>query len=286
MGVIYKITSPSGRVYVGQTTRLKKRIEDYKFRSRIFDRTSIVSNSIKKYGWDAHVFEVIEEVDNSLLNEREIYWIATLNTFVEDNPMGMNMTRGGECGNTSSWSHDTERAERMRKLFKERKHTVPKWAAEKGKLMMMRPVLCYSEQGMFIGEYGSTLIAADALGIKRCSVSRSARAEAITSGTYYFRYKKGDEVPLTIPVPEHMIKYGIKRAVLVFLDNIMMEYPSAMEASAELGVPKTTIAARSFKGLLTPHSSGYTFIYKDLFEKTYNNPVLRDGAKLTETVVT
>ena len=44
-------------------------------------------------------FEVIEEVENSLLNEREIYWISFYNSLV---PNGYNLTAGGE--GTKSYS--------------------------------------------------------------------------------------------------------------------------------------------------------------------------------------
>jgi hypothetical protein len=284
MGVIYKITSPIGRIYVGKTTRLKHRIYDYSCPSRLKGRTSLVVNSIRKHGWQAHAFEIIEEVANDQLTEREIYWIATLNTFVEDNPFGMNMTRGGECGNTTSWRHDTERVERMSHLHKERKHTVPKWAAEKGRELMMKPVLCYSEQGVLLAEYASPLFAAQALGLNRASVARSARDKAITNGQYFFRYKDGEGTPMFISVPENIIKYGLVRPVICFLDNLMFEYQSATEASKELGVPKTTIAARAYYKPLQPMRSGLSFIYKDAFEKMIKTRSATEP--LTEMVVT
>ena len=44
-------------------------------------------------GLENFVFEVIEEVDNSLLNEREIFWIKEYNSL---SPNGYNLTTGGE----------------------------------------------------------------------------------------------------------------------------------------------------------------------------------------------
>lgn len=49
MKVIYKITSPSGRVYIGQTGLLKKRINAYKH-ARCRKQRKLY-NSIVKYGW-------------------------------------------------------------------------------------------------------------------------------------------------------------------------------------------------------------------------------------------
>ena len=93
MGIIYKITSPANRIYVGQTNDFNKRLIAHKHSiKRKNSRHVILINSFKKYGFDEHIFEVLEECDDSLLNEREIYWIKELNTFNADNPFGMNMT--------------------------------------------------------------------------------------------------------------------------------------------------------------------------------------------------
>ena len=34
-----------------------------------------IYNSIMKYGWDNHIFEVIEECEKDILLEREQYWL-------------------------------------------------------------------------------------------------------------------------------------------------------------------------------------------------------------------
>ena len=69
---IYKITSPSGRVYIGQTVDFVKRKSHYKKLKR--NHQIILYNSIKKYGWESHTLELIEECDVFLLNDRERYW--------------------------------------------------------------------------------------------------------------------------------------------------------------------------------------------------------------------
>jgi group I intron endonuclease len=69
---IYKITNPKGKVYIGQSTNIKKRKMCYE-RKHILKQPRIY-NSIQKYGWDTHIFEVIEEYHVEQLNERETYW--------------------------------------------------------------------------------------------------------------------------------------------------------------------------------------------------------------------
>ena len=69
---IYKITSPSSKTYIGQSINIEKRIMWYK-RLRCKSQKKLY-NSFIKYGVDAHNFEIIEECDILLLNERERYW--------------------------------------------------------------------------------------------------------------------------------------------------------------------------------------------------------------------
>lgn len=69
---IYKITSPTGKVYIGQTTNYNKRITYYKY---LKTNTQIkIFNSLKKYGFDNHVFEFLIECNESDLNNMERYY--------------------------------------------------------------------------------------------------------------------------------------------------------------------------------------------------------------------
>lgn len=67
---IYKITSPSNKIYIGQSIDIKTRW----YKHRVSKSKTFLYNSFKKYGAGNHVFEVIEECDINLLNERERYW--------------------------------------------------------------------------------------------------------------------------------------------------------------------------------------------------------------------
>jgi group I intron endonuclease len=93
IGYIYKITSPTGKVYVGQTRRLNRRIIEHKSYNR--ESNSIVHKSINKYGWDNHKFEILDEVSVSKLDNAEQFYISICNSFVGINPNGMNLTIGG-----------------------------------------------------------------------------------------------------------------------------------------------------------------------------------------------
>ena len=69
---IYKIVNPNGKVYIGQSVDIDKRSDAYRYinckgQPRIY-------KSLKKYGWENHIHEIIEECSINLLNERETYW--------------------------------------------------------------------------------------------------------------------------------------------------------------------------------------------------------------------
>ena len=76
---IYKITNPNGKIYVGQSINIEKRLKQHRFghdgkKTRIY-------NSIKKYGWISHTTEILEECEIKLLNEKERYWQEYFNSF-------------------------------------------------------------------------------------------------------------------------------------------------------------------------------------------------------------
>ncbi len=66
---IYMITNPKGLKYVGQSVDIDKRFADYK--SLRLERQSKLHTSLKKYGADAHKFEVLEECAEDLLGNLE-----------------------------------------------------------------------------------------------------------------------------------------------------------------------------------------------------------------------
>ena len=284
MGVIYKITNPSGRVYVGKTKRLKTRIWEYRWRSK--KRKSIIHDSIKGYGWENHTLEVIEEVADELLNEREIFWIKELNTFYLDNPKGMNMTRGGD-GNVPSWMHNIERRKKQSEAFSGVKnpfygktHTeeyklrkskevseynkkngvrVPEWGAEKGRQKVIKPVLMYNVKGSFVREFESCTEAAKFIGGKARDISTCASGKRTNTKGYVFRYKTED-YPLQIKV---QLKYKtVKRPVVCEYAGEVMVFSSAEEAATSLNIPKTTINRAAMYNNGKPIRAGYKFFYK------------------------
>jgi len=88
---IYKITSPSGGIYIGQSIDVIDRKRKYAS-IRCCDQPRLY-NSLKKYGWNDHIFDIICECSESELDELEKYYIKEYKTF--NTERGMNLTDGG-----------------------------------------------------------------------------------------------------------------------------------------------------------------------------------------------
>lgn len=94
--VVYKISNKTNnKVYIGKTNNIKRRISQYKYMI-CFNvlHNKHLQNAINKYGINNFSFEILEEVNDNLLSEREIYWINQYQSY--DNKKGYNKTFGGE----------------------------------------------------------------------------------------------------------------------------------------------------------------------------------------------
>ena len=79
--------------YIGMTKNLKNRMMDY--HKLNFKYQSNFYKSIKKHGLQNFVCYILEVCDQSILSDREKYWIKEKNSMT---PNGYNLTSGGEGG--------------------------------------------------------------------------------------------------------------------------------------------------------------------------------------------
>lgn len=98
---IYKWTSPSGRVYVGQSKQLTQRKEWYNSTGINYASMPKLKRSFKKYGVENHTYEIIEYCPLDKLDEKEIYWGLYYNTLEE----GLNCKLGEQ---NSIFSEETK----------------------------------------------------------------------------------------------------------------------------------------------------------------------------------
>jgi group I intron endonuclease len=101
-GFIYKITNlVNGKIYIGQTVQTIERrwLSGHCAASK---KPTLLQRAIKKYGKDSFSVEIVEIQPLSLLDVREIYWIAHYNS--SDTGIGYNLTSGGNSNKKISES--------------------------------------------------------------------------------------------------------------------------------------------------------------------------------------
>ena len=110
LGVIYAyIKKDSGKVmYVGKTTDLEKRIKEHKSMN---GSPQALYKAFRDHGYDAFNLEIIEELPNGELADREVYWIDHHNTYRGD---GYNLSPGGDGVNRDSLSQESKKKIRGR----------------------------------------------------------------------------------------------------------------------------------------------------------------------------
>lgn len=86
---IYKITSPSNKIYIGQSINIKKRFNQYK--NNLAKGQRALNSSFLKYGLENHIFEIIEECSKIELNYKERYYQDYFNT-MSNNGLNLRLT--------------------------------------------------------------------------------------------------------------------------------------------------------------------------------------------------
>lgn len=102
IGYIYKITSPSGKSYIGQTIQEPcKRFSKHRTKAlnpSDNNKCRALSNAIRKYGWDSLTTEIIDSCYEWNLDFLEREYIEIYNSFY---PNGYNLTKGGRGGSNT-----------------------------------------------------------------------------------------------------------------------------------------------------------------------------------------
>lgn len=114
---IYKITSPSGKIYIGQSVDIDKRWRKYQWKQ--CKGQIKLYNSFVKYGVENHTFEILEECNIEELNNKEEFYIKQYNCFNSD--IALNLKSGG---NRSVFSEESKQKLKGRKHTNEAKEKI------------------------------------------------------------------------------------------------------------------------------------------------------------------
>lgn len=137
IAIIYKITSPTKRIYIGSTiSKLRDRIAHYK---RLACKTQIrLYNSLLKHGFENHTIEVVETCEAINRNFRETFWGMQFDTLGE-NGLNCLLPKYEEYGGVSEKTRERHRnkiftADHINNLKKARANVPPMTQETKNKI--------------------------------------------------------------------------------------------------------------------------------------------------------
>ena len=116
MEIIYKITSPSGKFYIGRTKDFDLRMIQHKSNSKNKKLKSKLYDAIRKYGWENMVCEIIDKAPTEKIKELEESYILKYNTINEGYNLTINTADGG---NVWEGREDTPEYKEFVELMKE-----------------------------------------------------------------------------------------------------------------------------------------------------------------------
>lgn len=264
---IYKIVSPSGRVYVGKTSDFKERMYYYKL--GICKRQPLIKASINKYGFLNHSVEILEQFEDievKKANQREIFWIAFYKSNKCKYPQyrGLNLTDGGD--GIVGYKHTEEHKKRQSDYLKAnpnkgqiKKGNVPWNAGSKGVVKAWNKGLKGAQVGWSKGkkfelseEERYLRYVKPHLGIPSWNLGKKMPAEGVEKMAASKRGKSNYKVMVSVN------KYDLK-------GNFIKAYDSLKDASIDTGI-LVSLICRNARGE-TKRCHSFIFKYNTGFEK-------------------
>lgn len=226
MGIYSLINRRNGKVYIGMSVNILRRLKDHKYKAKSKD--TVLARAIKKYGFQNFDFTILEFVDDKkLLPEREKYWIKTLMP-------EYNMSEGG-LGNTFPLNRETrqrislklkkrwkqlpektkqriistqligsgkdryfseEEKERLRNLQVGKKHSeeTKRKISKANKIAAIgnkngnKPVIAIKD-GVELMEFESLKIAAEHFGVHPSCITKALKGVQKRAANHYWKYK-------------------------------------------------------------------------------------------------
>lgn len=155
---VYKHTSPSGKVYIGQTKNIKDR-----WKASAYKHCTFFYNAINKYGWENITHEILK--DNLTLDEAnhwEWYYIEYYSS--TDKNYGYNIHSGGENKDFK------QKTDKFKARYKE--------------------VYQYTLEGIFVKKWDNITAAAKFIGHSRTGhIISCCKKQRQTAGGYQWSYE-------------------------------------------------------------------------------------------------
>lgn len=230
-GYIYKYTSPSGKSYIGQTTR--SLAERAGHNGKNYKGSKLLYEAFQKHGYDNFDIEILIEVKKEQLDDYEKKYIVIFNTL---SPNGYNLTEGGQG-------------------FSSR---------EKKKVYQ------YSmTDGSFIKEWNNADEAVQSINnnYNGASLSGSLTGRAFSAYGFCWSYLKLKKFPIN----ERIVSPYEKKVKMYSLDKKLIKtFSSISQAAKETGSDRSAIK-RCCRKELKSHNGYIWECSEIIFEKKYHN---------------
>lgn len=255
-GIIYKYTSPSGKVYIGQTTNERKRRRDFLDVDASYAGDKIDQARLK-YGPENFSYEILSTISarnindlSDLLDFSEQYYIQKYDSCKN----GYNILSGGSS--IRNWKKTQEQVRKQRESLIEyyKTHRNPN----------SKKVLQYSLEGKFIREWDSATEAEIHLGYTRGNISNACKGVNKSAMGYMWRYKEDDMFPHSID-PCSTKGTVHKHTGLLQLDlegNLIKEWKSNKEAAVALNIKSAGMISEVCRGKRKT-AGGFIWRYKE-----------------------
>jgi group I intron endonuclease len=209
---IYKITSPINKIYIGQTWNIERRLKEYKNESCVSQPK--LYNSIKKYGWKEHKFEIVCELPIDISQDiLDIYETMYWKQYIYCGFEMMNIREPGSRGKNSietiermKLSHTGKKmSENMKRKLSELRIGEKNPFYGKGHLRLgennpfygisgyknpnSKPINQYDKQDNFISEYANAKEAAIKNKTHASNITAVCKGKLLSAGGYKWKYK-------------------------------------------------------------------------------------------------
>jgi group I intron endonuclease len=226
---IYKITSPDGKIYVGQAVNFQQRY--YYYLTAPFKDQPRIRESFEIFGGiEKHKFEIVEKCSIKNLDKKELYWGNYYDVLGEN---GLNCRLGhgkGKLRNSTKQKisealtgkkQSSETIEKRKKKLKGQKRSEQSCSLMKQRKIGFKvtwgdkikeakklnpykptlksieairtalsiPIIQYDKQGNFIKEFPSAVEAMKITNIKNDNIHQCLKGKSKTAGGFVWKYK-------------------------------------------------------------------------------------------------
>lgn len=243
--LIYKATNKeNNKSYIGQTIKdLNQRISEHKFRAlHEKDFTNKFHNAIRKYGFEAFIWEILEQSDDwtdEILDQKETYYITLYNTVNN----GYNILAGGQG------------------------------SSEENRLNMAihlgsKPFYAFNLKGELLGEFINKTDFARKYNIPVQRIVEMVQNKTLSSKGIIIIDKENYSIDLL----NYRLKHCIKKIPFIAINLITNEtfgpFTNIEECKRNLNLPKNCHITEVLKGMRKT-SNNYKFEYIDIEENAW-----------------